>query len=98
MIHISNENIHCDSRCKWYQENVLSCPKLLYYDVCSEKTFYMELILCLRDKTRWRQELGLIRSGASQFALWASAPTGHETISEEHNVATATRRYLKSIM
>ena len=33
MIHISNENILCDIRCKWYQENVLSYPKLLNYDV-----------------------------------------------------------------
>ena len=26
-------NIHCDSTCKWYQENVLSYPKSSYYDV-----------------------------------------------------------------
>ena len=26
-------NILCDSSCKWYQENVLSYPKLLTYDV-----------------------------------------------------------------
>ena len=28
-----------------------------------------------------RQELGLVRSGASQFALWASADDRHDTLS-----------------
>ena len=62
-------NILCDIRCKWYQENVLGYPESSNYDVLSrENVLGGTKFMFPRDKAWWRQELGLIRSGASQFA------------------------------
>ena len=52
-----------------YHENVLTCPKSSNYDVLfQENVLDGTKFMFSLDKTWMRQELGLVRSGASQFA------------------------------
>ena len=52
-----------------YHENVLTCPKSSNCDVLfQENVSTGTKFMFSRDKTWMRQELGLVRSGASQFA------------------------------
>ena len=57
----------------------------------------MEPILCIRDKTRWRQELGLIRSGASQFASWVPTPAAVATLCSSDTVSWPSQHYVLQI-